>query len=115
MNYDEFAQIQAAPQNMLLMIKKYVPDSYESYVEILSEAAIIGIQHQDKIMELIQRYRQNTDAMPQWIHNLANSKDMPEDEYEYMLKYNGTIISHINDDDIAEILKTLTSLSVSEK
>ena len=114
MSNDEFSQIQVAPKNMLLMIKKYVPDSYDSYVEILSEAAIIAIQHPDAIKELIQQYKQNIDAMPQWVYDFANSEGMPEDEYEYMLKYNRTMIKHIDDDEIADILKTLSSQTNDE-
>ena len=115
MSYDEFDQLQTAPQNTLLMIKKYIPDSYERYVEILSEAAIIGIRHQDEIKELIQQYKQNINSMPQWVYDFANSEDMPEDEYEYMLKYNSTIVEHIDDDEIADVLKTLSSQAINEK
>lgn len=115
MSNDEFGQIQVAPKNMLLMIKKYVPDSYDSYVEILSEAAIIAIQHPNTIKELIQQYKQNINAMPQWVYDFANSENMPEDEYEYVLKYNRKMIEHIDDDEIADILKTLSSQTINEK
>ncbi|MBR6591806.1 MAG: hypothetical protein IKK81_04180 [Prevotella sp.] len=115
MSDDEFSQLQAASRNMLLMIKKYVPDSYDSYVKILSEAAIIAIQHPDEIMKLIQQYKQNIDAMPLWVYDLANSEDMPKDEYEYMMKYNSIIVEHMDEDEIADVLKTLSSQAISEK
>lgn len=115
MSDDEFSQLQAASRNMLLMIKKYVPDSYDSYVKILSEAAIIVIQHPDEIMKLIQQYKQNIDAMPLWVYDLANSEYMPKDEYEYMMKYNSIIVEHMDEDEIADVLKTLSSQAISEK
>ena len=40
---------------------------------------------------------------------------MPDDEYEYMLQYNSMIMEHIDDDDIADILKTLSSQAINEK
>lgn len=113
MSYDEFNQLQVAPKNMLLMIKKYVPDSYNSYVEILSEAAFIGIQYPDEIEELVRQYKSNIDSMPQWVIDFANSEDVSEDEYEYVLKYNSVITDHIDDADIVDILKTLSSQVIS--
>ena len=114
MNYDEYNQLQAAPQNMFLMIKKYVSDSYDSYVEILSEAVVISIQYPHEMDELILQYKQNTDSMPQWIIDFANSDDVPENEYEYILKYNHMIVEHIYDDDIATVLKTLYSQTIDK-
>ncbi len=64
--------------------------------------------------KLIQQYKQNIDAMPRWVYDFANSEGMPEDEYEYMLKYNRTMIKHIDDDEIADILKTLSSQTIDE-
>ena len=113
MCYDEYDQLQAAPHNMLLMIKKYVSDSYDSYVEILSEAAIFSIQNPNEIVELIQQYRKNIDSMPQWVTDFANSEEMPEEEYEYILKYNSMIVEHIDDDDITYVLKTLYSQALN--
>lgn len=109
MNYEEFGQLQAAPQNMLLMIKKYASDDYDYYVEILSEAAIISIQHPKEIEELIQQYKQNIDSMPQWVYDLYNSEEKSEDEYEYELKYVNKMVEHIDDDDIVDILKCITA------
>jgi isopentenyldiphosphate isomerase len=53
--------------------------------------------------------------MPQWVYDFANSEDMPEDEYEYVLKYNRKMTEHIDDDEIADILKTLSSQAINEK
>lgn len=115
MSYDEFSQLQVAPKNMLLMTKKYVPDSYDCYVKILSEAAIIGIKYPDEIKELVRHYKSNIDVMPQWVIEFANSEDVPEDEYESVLNYYSVITDHIDDADIVDILKTLSSQAISNE
>ena len=112
MSYDEFSQLQVAPKNMLLMIKKYVPDSYTNYVEILSEAAILGVQYGEELDELIKQYKTNMDSLPQWVFDFANSEDLPNDEYEFMTLYNEIMIEHIDDEDIVDILKTLSSQAI---
>lgn len=112
MSYDEFSQLQVAPKNMLLMIKKYVPDSYTNYVEILSEAAILGVQYGEELDELIKQYKTNMDSLPQWVSDFANSEDLPNDEYEFMTLYNEIMIEHIDDEDIVDILKTLSSQAI---
>ena len=115
MSYDEFIQYMAFPKNQLLMVKKYLPDSYDVYVDILSEAAIIGIQRPDEIDELIQHYQSNVDSLPEWIVEFINSENVPKDDYEFQLMYNRLILDHINDDDIVAILKTLSSCAISEQ
>ncbi len=109
MTHDEFSQIQTAPQNMLLMIKKYAPNHYESYVNILSEAAVIAIQNNVEVEDLIFQYKSMSDSLPQWILDFANSEDLPDDEYEYTTLYNSMVIEHIDDENIADILKILSS------
>ncbi len=113
MSRDEFDQIETNPKNMLLMIKKYLPESYDLYTEILSEAAIIAIQHPDEIEELIQQYRQNMENMPEWVYEFANDEAMPDDEYEYTLQCSNIIVGHMGDNDITNILKTLSSLAIT--
>lgn len=97
---------------MLLMIKKYVPDSYTNYVEILSEAAIHGVQYGEELDELIKQYKTNMDSLPRWVSDFANSEDLPNDEYEFMTLYNEIMIEHIDDEDIVDILKTLSSQAI---
>ena len=112
MSYDEFSQLQVAPKNMLLMIKKYAPDNYTSYVEILSEAAILGVQYSEELDELIKLYQMNMNLLPQWFYDFANSEDLPNDEYEFTILYSGIMIEHIDDEDIVDILKTLSSQAI---
>ena len=95
------------------MIKKYVPDSYAIYVEILSEAAILGVQNSDDLEELIQQYKTNINSAPQWVSDFVNSDNLPDDEYEYVILYNNVVLEHIDDDDIVDVLKILSSQTMS--
>ena len=38
--------------------------------------------------------------------------DLPNDEYEFMTLYNEIMIEHIDDEDIVDILKTLSSQAI---
>ena len=117
MNEDEFSQLGAHTQNMLLMIKKYVPDSYDLYVETLSKAAILAIQYPQEIEELIQQYKLNTEPMPQWIIDFFDSEDYTENTgiNKFMtVKFNNLIISHYEEEHIVDIMKTLTSQGLGD-
>ena len=114
MTYEEYEQINSAPKNKLLMVKKYLPDYYDTYIELVSEATIIAIQHSDDINNLVQLYKSNVDSMPQWLVDFFDSDDLPENEYEFMMKFNELIVSHIDDDDIGGILKTMACVAISE-
>ena len=96
------------------MVKKYLPDYYDTYIELVSEATIIAIQHSDDINNLVQLYKSNVDSMPQWLVDFFDSDDLPENEYEFMMKFNELIVSHIDDDDIGGILKTMACVAISE-
>lgn len=113
MSRDEFVQISAKPQNMLLMVKKYVPDRYYVYVNILAEAAIIAVSNPNEIAELLHKYKSNNDIMPQWLDDWANSQDLPEDEYELEIQFSKIIIEHINDENITDFHKTTYSKSIT--
>lgn len=107
-SYDEFCQLQTEPKNLLLMVKKYLPDSYNSYVEILSEAAIIGIQSPNKMEELIRQYKSNIECMPQWVMDFATVEDTQTmNEYESVLRFNSILVEHIDDIEIVDVIKTL--------
>lgn len=109
MEYDEFEQIQTAPEKMLLMIKKYVPDCYKDYVDILSEATILGVQYSNELDELILQYKSNIDSLPLWVLDFANSEELSDDEYDFMILYINTMIEHIDDEYIVQYLKILSS------
>ena len=117
MSDDEFSQLETQAKNRLLMVKKYVPDSYDLYVEILSKAAIIAIQHPHEIDELILQYKSNTDSMPQWIIDFFDSEDYTEDieiNKSMTVKFNNMVISHYEDENIVDIMKTLTSQGMGD-
>lgn len=111
MSTDEFAQLGSNPKNLLLMVKKYLPEDYDTYTDILSEAAIMAIRYPEKINELIALYKSQYEYMPTWVEDAVYPNSTYDNEHEYILNYNHAILQHINDADIVDILKTLTSLS----
>lgn len=114
MKRDELLHAYDSPKNLLLMVKKYVPDSYMTYVQLLSEAAIISIENPNDIIEKINLYKSNIDFLPQWIIDwIAESSEKFRDEYEFLINYHNIIIKHLNDEDIVVILKTILSQSIN--
>ena len=57
MKRDELLHTNDSPENMLLMVKKYLPDSYMTYVRLLSEAAIIAIENPCDIIDFRYKMR----------------------------------------------------------
>ena len=99
---------------MLLMVKKYLPDSYMTYVRLLSEAAIIAIENPSDIIDVINLYKSNIDYLPQWVIDLIMElNDVSGNEYELCIYYYNIIIEHLNDEDIVEILKTISSQDIN--
>ena len=115
LTYDEYEQIGKAPKNMLLMIKKYMPDYYENYVGILSESALLSIRNPDEIKELISLYKSSLETLPQWIIDLSNSEENWASEYEHASKINDIILKHIKDKGIADVIKILSSQNINLK
>lgn len=108
-SYDEYEQISKRPENLLLMVKKYSPKDYTSYVSVLSEAAITGIRNPSEIKKLIQLYQSSVEILPQWVTDISNTEDDSLGEYESVLMFNDFIIEHINDEGISDVLKVLSS------
>lgn len=114
MKRDELLHTNDSPENMLLMVKKYLPDSYMTYVRLLSEAAIIAIENPSDIIDVINLYKSNIDYLPQWVIDLIMElNDVSGNEYELCIYYYNIIIEHLNDEDIVEILKTISSQDIA--
>ena len=114
MKRDELLHTNDSPENMLLMVKKYLPDSYMTYVRLLSEAAIIAIENPSDIIDVINLYKSNIDYLPQWVIDLIMElNDVSGNEYELCIYYYNIIIEHLNDEDIVEILKTISSQDIN--
>ncbi len=110
MGKDEFRQSIASPKNMLLMIKKYVPENYDNCVGILADAAIQAVRHPEETGKLIESYRQRTDSIPQWIAEILTDSSI--DEHESALRFGSLVADHMGDKGIVDILKTLRSQSI---
>lgn len=105
----EYEQVGKRSKNLLLMVKKYSPENYPRYVSVLSEAAILAVRNPNDIEELIQLYQSSVEILPQWIIDMSNAEDNSLSEYEYVLIFNDSIIKHINDEGILDVLKVLSS------
>lgn len=105
MSRSEFSHIGDSPNNLLLMVKKYVPNQYHSYVKILAETVALSLQHSDEISEIIQQYKEKNVFLPQWYTVFLDSNKEVRDEYEYNVRLYDNIIEHIDDVDITDVIK----------
>lgn len=106
---DEYEQIGKQPKNLLLMVKKYASEDYAHYISILSEAAISAVRNPDAIKELIRSYQAGAEYLPQWVIDLYNAEDDLQSDYESVLMFNDSIIEHIDDESISDVIKILGS------
>ena len=113
MKKDEFEQLGTYPKAVLLMVKKYVPEHYDLYTDILSEAASLSISSPDEIEELIESYKSKTDSLPDWLINALYSDKEYDSTYEYEMNYLNEVVNHIDDPDIAEISKIMQANAFS--
>ncbi len=102
---DELEQIDKAPKNVLLMVKKYYEDdTYSLYVQVLSNAAKVALNNPDEVKDTIRYYQSNVENLSQWVIDL--------DEVEDIEQRIDIIFSHFEDEGIADILKTMESLTI---
>lgn len=111
-SYDEYEQINKSPKNLLLMVKKYAAEDYTRYISVLTEAAITAIYAPNDIKDLIQLYQSSMEILPQWIIDISNSEDNSISKHEYFLAFNNSVIQHINDKRISDVLKVLSSQNI---
>lgn len=110
----EFELIDEKPQNLLLLVKKYVPESYEMYVKLLAQAAYLNIKYPQDIYNLILAYQSDDKDLPQWIADVLGSKDFQNmSDYEGRLRIDSVVLEHADDEDIVQVLKTVSSRSLS--
>ncbi len=103
----EFEQLAAAPQNLLLMVKKYVgEEAYATYVRLQSEAALWSINHPDEVKSLLQCYRQNKENLPQWVIDLGEATLDYENDAQFKRAFIDEVQKHLDDAGISDVLKT---------
>ena len=107
MKQDEFEQLDTYPKAMLLIVKKYLPEHYELYTDILSEAASLSISSPDEVDQLIESYKSKTDSLPDWLINALYPDQEFDSTYEYEMNFLNEVVNHIDDPDIVEISKIL--------
>ena len=113
MSHDERKQLLGAPENPLLMIKKYVPECYMDYVNVLSEAAILAIRRPEETEDLIRAYKRKIDVIPQWMNDFCDSEMRLQDGSGTALRFANEVIKHAGDDNIVEALKVYRSLTMN--
>lgn len=106
MSDDEYELLNTKEHNALLMIKKYVPSSYEKYVSILAKAALISVNEASYVTEVIYSYKNCFDNLPKWMKAFLES-DVTDDEFDSRLIL--LINEHINDTDITDVIKIISS------
>ena len=103
MSEDEIDHIGEKPKNLLLMVKNYHPDCYDDYVKLLSKAALYSIHYPDETKDLIRHYQLGVEDIPQWVVELGENGTRTVKEQVRL------VVSHIEDDGISELLKTLAA------
>lgn len=108
---DELEQMNAEPQNLLLLIKKYLPDAYMSYVNLLAQAAVLSVHYPDEVGRLIQAYQESAEFLPDWVNVLfAETESMPSDEA--VQRFYESLRGHWEDDGFADIMKIVLSQTI---
>lgn len=112
-SYDEYEQINERPKNLLLMVKKYSSEDYSRYVSVLSEAATTAIRNPNVTKNLIQLYQSSMEILPQWVTDFNTSENDSLSEYEFVLTFNNAVLEHLDDEDISDVLKVLSSQNIN--
>lgn len=109
MSEDEFLHLDDHPKNMLLLVKKYLPEYYETYIGLLANAAIMSTKNPESITDLIDSYKVMTNYLPSWVGDALYYDENYDNDFEYILKFNDIVQDHLSDHDITDILKALAS------
>lgn len=111
MTEEEFERLSDAPYNMLLLVKKYTPQYYDAYINIVSEAAINSVQYPDYIKEMYETYYSllTTDSIPEWLIDVYNKTENSPDEYKNSMLITEAIYEHFDDNDIIITQKKILS------
>ena len=108
---DELEQMNAEPQNLLLLIKKYLPDAYMSYVNLLAQAAVLSVHYPDEVGQLIQAYQESAELLPDWVNVLfAETESMPSDEA--VQRFYECLRGHWEDEGFADTMKIVLSQTI---
>lgn len=112
---DEFEQVMQRPYEMPLMVKKYCPDDYQLYVEILCKAAIFALENEELAEAMKDVYADSADMLPVWVDEMYDEEDGFDDEYDFTNYINQVVVMHFDDEDIADVIKTFVALNSKNK
>ena len=106
----EFHQLLAEPYHMLLMTKKYCPELYPEYVDIMAEAALLYNNDKEGVKEISEHYRSLSPAFPSWL--LEQWEALEEGDIECFYEYYKTAISHLDEPETVTYLKIICSFGL---
>lgn len=112
MSVSETEAVNDAPYNILLMIKKYAPEDYEEYIQIASTAALFWVKYPEQTNSALEYYKNNFNNLPQWVNDFF-SQYMDVDEETFETLWAEEIDKHINDADIADVIKTIIAQNIN--
>lgn len=103
----EFECIDATPYNQLLMVMKYAPNDYNTYVDILAKAALSSIRQPEYVDEQYNTYYSYAAyiKLPEWLEIALCELEQCQDKYYANKQFYTSIYNHINDPDLVFIQK----------
>lgn len=106
--YDEFVHLNDNIWNNLLLIKKYNPIQYDTYLLLMQKAAILSVNNDIFVNDVILNYQSRTDDIPIWvIEEMQKIEERKLNEYETYKAFNEAVMQHISDENIVDVLKIL--------
>lgn len=114
MKHDEVIHLCDEPWNSLLMVKKYIKESYNTYLSYMVKAANEAVSNKEILKDVIMSYKDMTYELPYWLHEVINQIEESElNEYESISLFSQTVLDHINDEDIVDVLKILLAQNIN--
>lgn len=117
MSEEEFELKNDTPYNMPLLVKKYMPEHYDTYIEIMAEAAINSVQYPDYIEELYRTYYAlyTTEGISEWLIEVLSKTENSSDEYNNNMLILDATFEHFDDNNIVTTQKKILSLNYIER
>lgn len=106
MSLGELNHAEEKPKNLMLMVKKYCPGDYDLYVSLLAKAAKYSLYHPDEAKARVRFYQSYEVEIPQWMMDLAANETLSDEERI------AVVISHFDDEGLADILKVLDAQGI---
>lgn len=114
MSYSEAEQVNAESFNTLLIIKKYFPEYYELYVDIISRATLAWLKNPEVCANALSFYKQNLDCLPPWVCSFLDKYGDEQDDV-FQKRWEEEIVKHVEESDFCEVMKTLMAQNMDSQ